>query len=88
MRGKNISLDHYFTALSIAEWLNNRNISMIVTLQMDRIGIPKEMKTEAGRKEKSTKWCYHENMMLVSYADKKKKGNGVIIDHCTTTYTF
>ena len=79
LRGKNISLDRYFTSLSIAEWLQERNISVTGTLRKDRIGLPQEMKTEAGRTEKSTKWCYNGNMMLVSYADKKKKGTKVVL---------
>ena len=84
LRGKNISLDRYFTSLSIAEWLQERNISVTGTLRKDRIGLPQEMKTEAGRTEKSTKWCYNGNMMLVSYADKKKKGRKVVLLFSTT----
>ena len=41
--------------------------------------MPKEMKTESGRVEKSTIWCYNNNMMMVSYADKKKKGTKVVL---------
>ena len=57
IRGRNISLDRYFTSLSIADWCREQKITVTGTLRKDRI-LPKEMKVEAGREEKSTKWCF------------------------------
>ena len=78
LRGRNISLDRYFTSISIAEWCLDNNITITGTTRKDRLGVPKEMKTESGRVEKSTIWCYN-NMVMVSYADKKKKGTKVVL---------
>ena len=47
---------------------------MTGTLRSDRKGIPKEMKTDSDQEEKSSKWCFSEKKMLISYMDKKKAG--------------
>ena len=70
LRYKNFSLDGYVTSVLIAQWLLERNISIMWALRKDRVGLPKEMTTDIGRSERC---CYNENLMLVSYTDKKKK---------------
>ncbi len=79
LRGRNISLDRYFTSLTIADWLLEKDITITGTLRKDRIGLPRELKIEAGREPKSTMWCYNGKKMLISYADKKKKGTKVVM---------
>ena len=61
----------YFTSMSIADWLLRHNITGIGTMRPDRKGITPEMKMVSGRESKSTKWCYNDKKMLVSWADKK-----------------
>ena len=73
LRGKNISLDRYFMSVSIADWCLGKDITTTGTMRADRKGIPKEMK-DVDREEKSSKWCYSDNKMLISYLDKKKTG--------------
>ena len=63
----------YFTSMSIADWLLGHSITVTVTTHADRKGIHSEMKMVAGREPKSTKWCYNEKKMLISWADKKSK---------------
>ena len=79
LRGRNITLDRYFTSLSVSEWCLKKNITITGTLRSDRKGIPKEMKTDAGREFKSTKWCYNDKKMPISYADKKNKGTKIVL---------
>ena len=81
LQGRNISLDRYFTSVTLAEWCLERNITIVGTLKSDRKGIPKEMKGVADREEKSTVFCYSEDekKMLLSYIDKKKKGKKNIL---------
>ena len=81
LQGRNISLDRYFTSVTLAEWCLERNITIVGTLKSDRKGIPKEMKGVADREEKSTAFCYSEDekTMLLSYIDKKKKGKKNIL---------
>lgn len=79
MKGRNISLDRYFTSMTIAEWCLEKDITITGTMRRDRQGIPTEMKKETGRVPKSTIWAYHNNKMLLSYADKKKKGTKIVL---------
>ena len=75
LQGRNISLDRYFTSVTLAEWCLERNITIVGTLKSDRKGIAKEINRVADREEKSTAFCYSEDekTMLLSYTDKKKK---------------
>ena len=81
LQGRNISLDPYFTSVTLAEWCLERNITIAGTLKSHRKGIPKEMKGLADREEKSTAFCCSkdEKTMLLSYIDKKKKGKKNIL---------
>ena len=81
LQGRNISLDRYFTSVTLAERCLERNITIVGTPKSDRKGIPKEMKGVADREEKSTVFCYSEDekKMLLSYIDKKKKGKKNIL---------
>ena len=58
LQGRNISLDRYFTSVTLAEWCLERNITIVGTLKADGKGIQKEMKGVADREEKSTAFCY------------------------------
>ena len=42
LQEQNISLDRYFTSVTLAEWCLERNITMVGTLKSDRKGISKE----------------------------------------------
>ena len=62
VKGRNISLDCYFTSMTIAEWCLEKNITITGTLKSDRKGIPEKIKEAAlkdgpVRESKSTKWC-------------------------------
>ena len=77
LKGSNISMDRYFTLVSVAKWaLDEKSITIVWTVRHDRKGIPKELKTLDGREEKSTIYLYSEDgsIMLVSYVKKKKGG--------------
>ena len=77
LEGRNISLDRYFTSVSIAEWCLAEKISIVGTMRLDRKGIAPEMKSLEDRDEKSVLWWYKEKdekNMIVSFADKKKSG--------------
>lgn len=76
LRGRNLSIDRFFTSVTIAEWLRNRGLTVVGTLRSDRKGIPHEVKKTDGRDDKSTKYFYCEdiNSLLISYVIKKKSG--------------
>ena len=85
IEGCNISMDRYFTSVSLADWAIDKKFTIVGTMRHDRKGIPKEMKDLNGREEKSTISAHHseKNMMLVSYIDKKKSGKKNIISLTT-----
>lgn len=76
IKGRNLSIDRYFTSVTIAEWLLNRGLTVVGTLRHDRRGIPEGIKKVTGRDDKSTKYFYCEGIksIMVSYAIKKKTG--------------
>ena len=74
--GCNISMDRYFTSVTIARWATDHKFTIVGTMKHNRKGIPKEFKTVDGREKLSTKFIHaqdsgDENIMLVSYVDKK-----------------
>ena len=72
---RNISLDWYFTSVTLTEWCLERNITIVGTLKSDRKGIPKEIKAVADREEKSTALCYSEdeknNAAIVNWQEER-----------------
>ena len=53
LEGTNISMDCYYTSIPVAEWLYDKNITGIGTLNSNRKGLPKEIKETKGREENS-----------------------------------
>ena len=83
MQGINISMDQYFTSVSLASWALEKNITIFGTMQHDRKGKPKELGSVANREEKSVMYVYHtkEKIMLTYYINKKKldKKNVIVL---------
>ena len=73
LQGRNISLDRYFTSVTLAEWCLERNITIVGTLKSDQKGIPKEMKGIADREEKSTAFCYSEDKKTMTKRKREEK---------------
>ena len=59
LKGKNISMDCYYTSIPLTEWLYNKNINCIGTLNSNRKGLPKEIKETKGREENS--WIFYKS---------------------------
>ena len=74
IQGRNISMDRFYTSISLANWLYERDI-IIGTLMTNRIGIPAEIKKTGNRPELCTTvhWEAEEkNLVLCPYAVKTK----------------
>ena len=70
-------MDIYFASVSIADWMRSKNITIVGTMRLDRIGIPNSFKDISQRDERLKYFIYsidESNHMLVSYVDKKKSG--------------
>ena len=44
LTGRNISMDRLYTSFEVANWLAERKITILGTIQTSRVGIPSEIK--------------------------------------------
>ena len=58
LQGRNISMDRYFTSMTISECLLDKGMTVVGTMRPDRAGTPKEMKETKPRKSPSTLYAY------------------------------
>ena len=72
IRGTNISMDCYLTSVTVSDWANQKDVTVVGTMRLDFIGLPKRIKEVNGREEKATLYMHSKdkNMILVSYIDK------------------
>ena len=54
IKGCNISIDRYFTSITLADWATTKHFSIVGTMRVDRKGIPKEINSMEESEEKST----------------------------------
>ena len=87
LTGRNISMDRYFTSVPMSEWLLDRNVTLVGTMEESRVGIPHEIHAVGAREPKSTIYMYNSDnakeKMLISWIDKRKRGSKNIL--CLTT---
>ena len=76
LEGRNISMDRLYTSFLIANWLLQRKITMVGTLQANRVGIPPEIKKVDNREVLSSEVYWQEDgpTYLTSYVVKTSKG--------------
>ena len=81
LKGRNISMDRLYTNLEIADWLFRKSITTIGTMQHNRVGIPKELKTVENKEELSSEifWEVGGAKRFVSYTVKTSKGKKNVI---------
>ena len=72
--GSCITMDRLYTAVPTSEWLLEKDITMVDTLNHNRIGLPNELKTKEGRENLSSKTFW-----------KKKDGKLVLTSYVTST---
>ena len=78
-----ISIDCYFTSVSLATWALEKNITIVGTMRHDQKSSPKDLKPVADREKISVMNVYNkkETMMLACYFGKKKicKKNVIVL---------
>lgn len=75
LAGRNISFDLLYTSLSIALWLYDRHITCLGTMQINRKGIPAEIKAIKTREDLSTEIYWQKDGPLsLSYVVKTASG--------------
>ena len=76
LSGMNISMDRYYTSIPIAEWLHEKKITCIATMNSNPKGLPIEMKEIKEREENSWMACKIDvgEIIINSYMVKTKPG--------------
>ena len=64
LQGRNISMDRLYTRISLANWLLDRKITYVGTLNHNRQGIPTELKNKFEREEFSVTCHYPAGIYL------------------------
>lgn len=79
--GRNITMDRLYTSFEIAEWLLDRKITMLGTMQANRVGIPPVIKETKDREILSieTYWEKNGSRNISSYVVKTSKGKKSVI---------
>ena len=71
--GRNITMDNYFTTLSLAKSLLPWDLTIVSTLKKNKTCIPPAMTALKTREELSTVFDFHEKVTMCSYVPKKNK---------------
>ena len=81
LKGRNITMDRFYTSLEIADWLSARNITMVGTFQKNRVGIPPELKVVKDKAELSNEiyWEVNGKYNISSYVVKISKGKKAVL---------
>jgi len=71
---RNVTIDRYYTNVAMVEDLvTNHNITIVGTINSNRVHAPEELKSVVGREVLSTKCVWSGALMLLSYVPKPKK---------------
>ena len=78
MEGTNISMGRYYTSIPLSEWLCDKNITYIGTLNSNRKGLPKEIKETKGREENSwISWKSDKGEVILNFYVVKTRSSGM-----------
>ena len=54
LQARNITMDRLYSSFEIAEWLHERKVTMVGTMQSNRVGIPASIKDTKDREDLSS----------------------------------
>ena len=88
LSGRNITIDRLYTGFPIAEWLLNRNITTLGTMQHNRVGIPPKLKETRDKDilSSETYWEKDGSTNISNYIVKTSKGKKSVIMLSTTSH--
>ena len=78
---RNVSVDRYFTSVTIAHYLKEEKMTLVATMRTNRKGIPKELVEMQNCDDKDIKFVYvnEDDMILKSHVVKEKSGKRNIL---------
>ena len=75
VRGRNVSMDRCYGSITIANWLLEKNITVVATMNKIRIGLPEDLKSAKDREIHSKTLHFEktqQQLALVTYTVKPK----------------
>ncbi|KRX26647.1 PiggyBac transposable element-derived protein 4 [Trichinella nelsoni] len=72
-KGRNITMDNFFTSIPLAEDLLAKKTTIVGTLRRKKKEVPSELTEARGREVGSSLFCFDRQLTLVSYIPKRKK---------------
>ena len=72
-KGRNVTMDNFFTSAELAEYLLKVKTTVVGTMRYNRKEVPRELLKDRQREEKSSIFCFDRELTLVSYVPKKRK---------------
>jgi hypothetical protein len=71
--GRGVTTDNFFTSVSLAEKLLEKNLTLVGTLRKNKPDIPALLTVSKGREINSSLFLFSEKVTVVSYVPKKNK---------------
>lgn len=71
--GRNITVDNWFTSLELADYLLQKNLTLVGTMRKNKPEIPPEFTQTRNREIRTTLFGFRKNSTLMSYVAKKNK---------------
>lgn len=70
---RNVTMDNYFTSVSLAEDMLQQGITIVGTIRQNKPDIPKELKASPSREVGSSIFAFKNDVTLVSYVPKRNR---------------
>ena len=87
LQGRNLSMDRLYTSINLAQWLLQKRMTCIGTMQQNRVGIPEGLKKTNDRELLSTRQLWEKtksDLVLTSYVVSSSKGKKNVLVLSTT----
>ena len=87
LQGRNLSMDRLYTSINLAQWLLQKRMTCIGTMQQNRVGIPEDLKKTNDRELLGTRQLWEKtksDLVLTSYVVSSSKGKKNVLVLSTT----
>ena len=83
--GRNVTMDRYYGHIALIQKLTgDHSITVVATMNINRVGVPVEMKKPSDREIRSSLFAWSDEMMMVNYIPKSNKSVLLVSTEHTT----
>ena len=83
--GRNVTMDRYYGHIALIQKLaGDHSITVVATMNINRVGVPVEMKKPSDREIRSSLFAWSDEMMMVNYIPKSNKSVLLVSTEHTT----